>query len=154
MNYSWVLVLGSYLTGLLCTSRLSPHFITSDEWKKQAQRRRKVRARQKLNRRCFWECLFCVCARALVCCSLSPKVHHRHNLCKPQLCLAVHDVWPAALPCQMAHYAEHSPNNTGFLQMALCWIYTHLCQVGARREKWALTSFHLFKPEKKEKSLL
>lgn len=41
MNYSWVSVLDSYLMGLLCTSRLSPHFITFDEWKNKRREEEK-----------------------------------------------------------------------------------------------------------------
>lgn len=68
------------------------------------------------------------CSQNVLCNIVFQKVHHRHKPYKPESHFSVHDVWPAALPCQMAYYSEHSPTaryETAFLQMALRRIYTH-----------------------------
>lgn len=70
------------------------------------------------------------CSQNVVGTVASQKVHHRHKPCEPaslRAHLGSRDVWPAALPCQMAYYTEHSPTATLQNKPPAKWhrIYTH-----------------------------
>lgn len=68
------------------------------------------------------------CSQNVLFAVVSQKLHHRHKPYKAQFHLRVSDVWPAALPCQMAYYTEQSPTahyKTALLQLAQHRIYTH-----------------------------
>lgn len=113
--------------GPLCTSRLS-HSSSPLMNEKQVKRERGSESKLPLS-----------CSQNVFCAVVSLKLHHRHKPCEPQSHLRVYDVWPAALPCQMAYYTEHPPTahcKTVFLQMALCRIYTQfvrsVCRVKNR----------------------
>lgn len=67
------------------------------------------------------------CSQNVVGAVVSQKVHHRHKPCEPWSHLGARDVSPAALPCQMAYYTEHSPTATLQNKPPSKWhrIYTH-----------------------------
>lgn len=140
MNYSWVLVLNSYLMiavlGLLCTSRLSPPSSPLMN-EKQVERGREREWESKLP---------LSCSQNVFCAIVSQKLHHGH---KPlQATVALQSVWCMACCTSLSDgllrwtltYStlqnSHPPNGTAPN------IHT-LCQVCVSCEKWALCCLRL-----------
>lgn len=120
--------------GPLCSSRLSPTSSPLMNGKKKitgGEKKRNENEAEPVSRGAFRT--VCVLYSAW-------KLHHRHNLCEPQLQCKAGDVWPAAFPCQMAPATP----NTRLTTEASTVLNTHAQLRLAWCEKWALSSrFHL-----------